>query len=208
MVETFHGLAATRPSRKKFAKPPVKVACLPWCASSDHFVGATPANALLVALQELGVEGRNLAPTYVPVPCARFDCRLMHTNLSSVSPKAANAPIFPANEVALVRRSRRKRRRRRRRPRTRRRMPGMPWCPSSKSVCTDLSELLVFMSLITRQRLACSTRSMCSQRLAQVYGIWISQCLPCTRPTFLKTKTCLRFKWNPCLRLWAPRSAS
>jgi hypothetical protein len=69
LVET-----APRPIRKKFAKPPVKVACLPWCVfnaapiANRRWPGGGfvfVANLLsLVALPERAVAGRNPVPMY------------------------------------------------------------------------------------------------------------------------------------------------
>lgn len=89
MVDAFQDFAAERPMRKKFAKPPVKVACLPWCASPSLFVDASPANTLLVALRGLVAAGKSLVPTYVPLWLIRsaFDACILNCLVCFQKPK-------------------------------------------------------------------------------------------------------------------------
>lgn len=88
MVEAFHDFAPARPIRKKFAKPPVKVACLPWYAPPDAVVDAPPLILLLVVPRGLVAEGRNPAPMYVSVPVSfrllGSRPRAMHSNWSGL----------------------------------------------------------------------------------------------------------------------------
>lgn len=53
MADAFHhGLLASapRPVRKKFAKPPVKVACLPWCVQALRIAPVLANNATVAPL--------------------------------------------------------------------------------------------------------------------------------------------------------------
>lgn len=65
MVDSFQlesASTAPRPVRKKFAKPPVKVACLPWCVAPPEALQMI-ANPSPVAPREPDVAGKSRAPT-------------------------------------------------------------------------------------------------------------------------------------------------
>lgn len=139
MVDAFQndtGLASSpRPIRKKFAKPPVKVACLPWCVRvSWRSLAANPAdirhqsriaNPMRWAGALLQCMFKRLEDTECG-SCTSCGCldgdhvgiRMIVTVVliyhSSVWPKAENARTCPVNAAGHARRSRRPRRRRRR----------------------------------------------------------------------------------------------
>lgn len=124
MVDTLHdynGLASTAPRsvRKKFAKPPVKVACLPWWANPvEKKRGNFSTNINLVGLREHGVAARCHARMYVCFVLWMLwgayllwiwvdQCSLHGTNIYfSVLAKTENALIYPANEVGHAKRRR------------------------------------------------------------------------------------------------------
>ena len=111
-TRTVQSPMSKAPARKKFAVPPVKVACLAWYCptsiSNSCFFFSLQYRELTCSLAVplvLAAMGRRYAQMYVilPIPCTAGSqcCSFNDRNFSSVPPKVENVHTSQANGEVL-----------------------------------------------------------------------------------------------------------